>query len=122
VDEDAKTLPFAEAEPGATGLELLLSLGLKWGQESGVGLVRALAVMTSEPARVLAPALGTLQASVGRLAEGGVADVCVFDPQAEWAVSGDVLRSQGKHTPFSSYELPGRVRCTLVGGQFAYEA
>lgn len=33
VDEDAKMLPFAEAEPGATGLELLLSLALKWGQE-----------------------------------------------------------------------------------------
>jgi dihydroorotase len=53
VDEDAKTLPFAEAEPGATGLELLLGLALKWGQESGVGLTRALAVLTSEPARVL---------------------------------------------------------------------
>jgi dihydroorotase len=44
VDEDAKTLPFAEAEPGATGLELLLSLALKWSQDSGVGLQRALAV------------------------------------------------------------------------------
>ena len=31
VDEDAKQLPFAEAEPGATGLELLLPLTLKWG-------------------------------------------------------------------------------------------
>ena len=60
VDEDAKTLPFAEAEPGATGLELLLGLALKWGQESGVGLTRALAVLTSEPARVLGAALGTL--------------------------------------------------------------
>jgi dihydroorotase len=71
---------------------------------------------------VLAPALGTLQASVGRLAEGGVADVCVFDPSADWSVNGASLRSQGKHTPFGGYELPGRVRCTLVGGQFAYEA
>src|SRR5687767_12377087 len=53
VDEDAKTLPFAEAEPGATGLELLLSLSLKWAQEGGTGLARALAVLTSEPARVL---------------------------------------------------------------------
>ncbi|MGH8708109.1 MAG: dihydroorotase, partial [Burkholderiales bacterium] len=32
VDEDGKHLPFAEAEPGATGLELLLPLALKWGQ------------------------------------------------------------------------------------------
>ncbi len=122
VDEDAKTLPFAEAEPGATGLELLLSQSLKWAQESGVGLTRALAVLTSAPARVLGSSLGTLQASVGQLVEGGVADVCVFDPQAEWVVEPGALRSQGKHTPFSGYALPGRVRCTIVGGQLAYEA
>jgi dihydroorotase len=122
VDEDAKALPFAEAEPGATGVELLLSLALKWGQESGVGLTRALAVLTSEPARVLGNALGTLQASAGQLVVGGVADVCVFDPQAEWTVQPAVLRSQGKHTPFAGYELPARVRCTIVGGQIAFQA
>jgi dihydroorotase len=121
VEEDAKTLPFAEAEPGATGLELLLGLALKWGQESGIGLTRALAVVTSEPAAVLGNALGTLQASVGQLVEGGVADVCIFDPQTAWIVQADSLRSQGKHTPFSGYELPAKVRCTLVGGQIAFE-
>lgn len=120
VDEDAKMLPFAEAEPGATGVELLLSLALKWGQESGVGLTRALGVLTSEPARVLGNALGTLQASAGQLVVGGVADVCVFDPQSDWTVQPEALRSQGKHTPFAGYELPARVRCTIVGGQIAY--
>jgi dihydroorotase len=122
VDEDAKALPFAESEPGATGAELLLSLALKWGQESGVGLTRALAVLTSEPARVLGNALGTLQMSAGQLVIGGVADVCVFDSLTEWVVQPETLRSQGKHTPFSGYELPGRVRCTIVGGQIAFQA
>jgi dihydroorotase len=121
VDEDAKTLPFAEAEPGATGLELLLAMALKWGQESGGGLLRALAVLTSEPARVLGASLGTLQASTGQLVEGGVADICVFDPAAEWVVTSDALRSQGKHTPFSGYEVPGRVRCTIAAGLVAFE-
>ncbi|RZJ13313.1 MAG: dihydroorotase, partial [Haliea sp.] len=121
VDEDAKTLPFAEAEPGATGLELLLGMALKWGQESGVGLTRALAVLTSEPARVLGTALGTLQASAGQLVEGGIADLCIFDPQAVWTVTPQALRSQGKHTPFSGYEMPCRVRCTIAAGQIAYE-
>ncbi len=121
VDEDAKMLPFAEAEPGATGVELLLSLALKWSQESGLGLTRALAVLTSEPARVLGRALGTLQASAGQLVVGGVADVCVFDPQSEWTVQAEALRSQGKHTPFSGYALPGRVRCTIAGGQLAFQ-
>jgi len=122
VDEDAKTLPFAESEPGATGLELLLSLALKWGQDSGAGLPRVLAVLSSEPARVMGQALGTLQASAGQLVEGGIADLCIFDPQADWQVRAEALRSKGKHTPFAGYELPGRVRCTLVGGHVAYEA
>jgi dihydroorotase len=121
VSEDAKTMPFAEAEPGATGMELLLGLAMKWGQESGLGLPRVLAALTSEPARVLGRSLGTLQASIGQLVEGGVADVCVFDPQAHWTVTPAALRSQSKYTPFSGYELPGRVRCTIAAGQIAFE-
>ncbi|MEJ5989698.1 dihydroorotase [Ramlibacter sp. PS3R-8] len=122
VDEDAKTLPFAEAEPGATGLELLLGLALRWGQESGIGLVRALGVLTHEPARVLGSALGTLQASAGQLVDGGVADVCIFDASAEWTVTPERLRSQGRHTPFAGHALPGVVRYTIVGGQVAFES
>jgi dihydroorotase len=53
---------------------------------------------------------------------GAVADVCVFDPQAEWRVEPSALRSQGKHTPFGGYELLGRVRATLVAGHVAYQA
>ena len=121
VEADAKQLPFAEAEPGATGLELLLPLALKWGHAAGEGgVMRALASVTTAPAQVLGAALGTLQASVGRLAEGGVADLCVFDPEARWTVTPDALLSQGKLTPFSGYEMAGRVRCTLVGGHLAH--
>ncbi len=122
VDEDAKTLPFAESEPGATGLELLLSLAYKWHQDRGAPLLRALQVVTDGPAKVLGAALGPRLGRTGRLQVGGLADVCVFDPQAAWTVQADTLVSQGKHTPFSGYELPGRVRCTLVSGRVAYQA
>ena len=123
VDEDAKTLPFAEAEPGATGLELLLSLALKWSEDHGNGgLMRALEVLTSAPARVLGTSLGTLAASAGQLVKGGVADVCVFDATALWSPEPRELRSHGKHTPFSGYQLPGKVRCTLVGGHLAFQS
>ena len=124
VDDDAKTLPFAEAEPGATGLELLLPLACKWGTAGGlnsIGLMRALAVLTSEPARILGTTLGSLAASAGQLVNGGVADVCVFDPAAQWTVEPASLRSQGKHTPFSGYQMTARVRYTLVAGQLAYQ-
>jgi dihydroorotase len=123
VDEDAKTLPFAEAEPGATGLELLLSMALKWGdQNDKQGLMRVLQVLTSAPACVLGASLGTLALSAGQLVKGGVADVCVFDPAAEWTAAPAALRSQGKHTPFSSHLLPGKVRYTLVGGHLAFQS
>ena len=120
VDEDGKTLPFAESEPGATGVELLLSLALKWANEGGVGLVRALEVLTCAPARLLRPDHDPQTAGAGHLRVGVVADLCVFDPAAAWTVTAQNLRSQGKHTPFSGYEVPGKVRCTVVGGQIAF--
>jgi dihydroorotase len=115
VDDDGKQLPFSEAEPGATGLELLLPLTLKWAQEERLALPLALARVTSDPARVLG-------LSAGQLAPGTDADVCVFDPEARWTVERSSLRSQGKNTPFLGLELPGKVRYTLVGGQIVYEA
>ena len=120
VDEDAKALPFAESEPGATGLELLLGLTLKWATDSQVPLPRALATITSRSAAVLAASGAALPRGLGRLAVGEVADVCVFDPQAHWVVQADALSSQGKHTPFSGLELPARVRATVVAGQVAF--
>ncbi len=122
VNEDAKALPFAQSEAGATGVELLLSLALKWSLDGGASLTRALAVLTSGPAGVLGASLGKRQGRVGCLVLGGVADLCVFDPLAAWTVAPAALRSQGKHTPFSGYELPGRVRCTIIGGQVAFQA
>jgi dihydroorotase len=122
VDADAKALPFAEAEPGATGMELLWSLALKWGQEAGLPVAQVLSRITADPARVLGSTLGPLQDSVGHLAVGGVADVCVLSTQGHWLVGDAALRSQGKSTPFSGYELPGRVLATVVAGQVAFEA
>ena len=122
VDADAKALPFAEAEPGATGMELLWSLALKWGQEAALPVPQVLSRLTADPARVLGTTLGNLQDSVGHLAVGGVADVCVLSTEGHWLVSEASLRTQGKSTPFSGYELPGRVLATVVGGQVAFEA
>ncbi len=126
VAEDMKNLPFGEAEPGATGLELLLGLALRWGADAGLPLAKTLSRITCEPVRVLGDAVGSLASSAGRLVEGGVADVCLFDPAAEWRVTPDVLVSQGRHTPFAFAStgmlLPGRVRATLVAGTVAFES
>lgn len=127
VDDDEKLLPFGEASPGATGLELLLSLALKWGQDRALAssrhlpgdgaapspLARAVAKVTCDPARVLG-------LPCGRLDVGRVADLCIVDPEARWQVNAAALASQGKHTPFLGYELSGQVRTTIVAGHIAY--
>ena len=120
VDDDAKALPFAESEPGATGLELLLSLTLKWCIDSGVPFIQGLERITCAPGKLLGSLSNT--SGCGRLSVGGWADICVFDPQATWVVTSKALKSQGKHTPFSAYELPGQVRYTLVGGRLAFQS
>ena len=132
VSEDEKMLPFGEATPGATGVELLLSLAMKWSgadqqdQPAKDKLRQALAVVTQGPVKVLGDALGSLTHSAGRLIEGGVADIVLFDPAARWQVQPSALVSQGKHTPFAfqstGFELAGRVRLTLVAGQVAHDA
>lgn len=114
VDDDEKLLPFAEASPGATGLELLLSLTVKWAEEAGVPLARALARITSAPA-------GVVKLDAGRIAVGANADLCVFDAHAHWHVEPRALKSQGHNTPFLGYELPGVVRATLVAGRVGFE-
>jgi dihydroorotase len=122
VDEDMKALPFAEAEPGATALELMLGLTLQWGEQAGLTVAQALAKITSAPVQVLGDSLGSLGSSAGRLVVGGVADLCLFSPEERWVVRPEALRSQGKHTPFDGHELPGKVKCTVVAGQVAHEA
>ncbi|MDO8812945.1 MAG: dihydroorotase [Gallionella sp.] len=115
VDEDAKQLPFGEAEAGATGLELLLPLVLKWAQQEKIGLPDALAKATLQPARILG-------LDAGHLSVGAAADVCVFDPETFWKVEPGALKSQGKNTPFTGLEVQGKVRYTLVDGQVIYQS
>ena len=115
VDDDAKQVPFGEAEPGASGLELLLPLTLKWAAEMKLALPQAIAAITSRPAKVLGR-------NGGHLAVGQAADVAIFDPERIWNVERSALRSQGKNTPFIGLEMIGRVTQTLVDGHLVYEA
>ncbi|MEN5346978.1 dihydroorotase [Achromobacter mucicolens] len=120
VDARGKAEPFAASTPGATGLELLLSLALKWARDSRRPIGDALARVTSGPAAVLAavaPQLGPC----GHLGVDAPADLCLADLDAEWMVMPAALQSRGVHTPFAGMMLPGRVRATMVGGQPAWE-
>jgi dihydroorotase len=114
VDDDAKHQPFAEAAPGATGLELLLPLMLRWGAMKKRSLVQTLAPISCAPA-------GILGARSGRIEIGAPGDLVVFDPEAAMRIAPETLKSQGKNTPFLGYELQGRVRATIVAGKVVYE-
>ena len=118
VDDDEKLLPFGEASPGATGLELLLSLALKWADESvaqaNQRLSQALSRITVDAARVAG-------LTAGQLSVGSAADICIFNPDTMWTVQASALLSQGKHTPFLGYELQGQVHTTLVAGRIVFQ-
>lgn len=113
VDDDAKLLPFAESEAGATGLELLLSLTYKWAHLAGLDAANVVEWLSLAPAQI-----ANIQA--GHLMPGMPADIAVFDPEHEWIVSANTLVSQGKHTPFSGFPLIGKVSATVVAGQVAF--
>lgn len=114
VDDDCKLLPFAEADAGATGLELLLPLAIKWAYEQSLSISEAIQRITLIPANILGiPA--------GNLSLGAPADIVIFDPQAYWKITRSSLHSQGKNTPFLNMELPGQVRFTLIDGQIRFQ-
>jgi dihydroorotase len=114
VAEEDKLLPFGEAAPGATALETLLPLVLKWGEETGLPLGAVLARVTSAPARIL-------DEPTGKLAVGAKADIVAFDPRAHWTVGRNELVSRGGDTPFGGFELVGRAMLTLVGGEVRFD-
>jgi dihydroorotase len=114
VDDDAKLVPFAEAEAGATGLELLLPLTLKWANEQRLPLSHAIASLTCKPAAILG-------LSGGHLGLNSNADICLFDPEHYWKIEPKALKSQGKNTPFNGLELPGKVRYTILEGNIVHK-
>ena len=115
VDDDEKQVPFGESSPGASGVELLLPLTLKWAREMNVSLSQAIDLVSRGPAQILG-------IDAGHLSVDADADICIFDAQCEWQVSRHTLRSQGKNTPFIGHPMLGRVRFTVIDGHVDFEA
>jgi dihydroorotase len=113
-EPDAKLAPFAESEPGISGLETLLPLTLRLVEEKLLTLREALALLTSRPAEILGVDAGTLSV-------GATADICIIDPKRPWTLSADQFVSHGQNSPFLGWEFTGRVTHTLVGGEVVFE-
>ena len=109
-DADDKRLPFALASPGGAGLATLLGVTLAQVHGNGLPLLRALDLLTAQPARVLG-------IDAGRLAKGAVADLCLFDLERIWKVEAGSLPGKAPNTPFDGRALEGRVVGTWKAGR-----
>jgi len=114
-EPDAKQRPFPETEPGISGLETLLGLTLRLVEEKVLDLPTALARVTNGPADILG-------LPYGRLGIGSPADVCVFDPNQDWTLQLDSMRSGGRNTPFAGWDFPARITHTIFNGRVVYRA
>lgn len=112
-EPDAKLAPFSESEPGISGLETLLPLTLRLVDQGLIDLPHAIALLTANPAEVIA-------VDSGHLGVGATADVCIFDPAANWTLTAEAMVSRGRNSPFLGQSFQGRVTHTLVGGQLVF--
>src|SRR5262249_13891665 len=113
-DVETKRLPFAEAEPGAIGIETMLTAGLRLVHNGEIDLTLLLKALSSRPAELLNLPGGTLR-------PGSVADVVVIDLDVPRVLERDELKSKGTNTPFDEARLTGRVARTIVAGRTVYE-
>ncbi len=109
-DADDKRLPFAQASAGGTGLVTLLAVTLAQVHGGTLPLIRALGLLTVEPARLLGADAGTLR-------KGAAADVCLFAPEHAWRVESGQLPGKAQNTPFDGRALEGRVLATWKSGR-----
>ncbi len=110
-----KEQEFAAAPFGVVGLETALPLTLALVEEGVLSLERAIAALTTEPARVVGLKKGTL-------APGADADVVVVDPEAQWVVEPARFRSKGRNTPFAGWKVKGQVALTILNGTIVFQA
>jgi dihydroorotase len=113
-DLDAKLGAFPETEAGIASVETLVPLMLELSQQHGIALNHAIAKLTQQPASILGLAAGSL--SIGQ-----AADVCVFDPNANWQVNRQNWHSAGINTPYWQQNLRGRVTHTVQAGQLIFK-
>ena len=112
-DVDAKQAPFASTEAGISSLETLLPLCLRLSQQTSLKLSEVINKISCSPANILGINAGTLSI-------GTNADVCIFDENEDWQLSGDSINSRGKNTPFLGWNFQGKVKHTIINGDLLF--
>jgi dihydroorotase len=106
---ELKEMPFDQAPPGMLGLETALALALT---QLELPIERVLAFLSWQPAKIA----GVAGEHGGPIAKGSPANLCIFDPTAEWSVDARALASKSRNTPYDGMKLKGKVRHTIFRG------
>jgi len=111
VEEKAK--PMDKAPSGITGLETSLALGIKSLVQPGhISLMKLIEIMSKNPAEFY-------RLTPGSISEGAVADLVIFGENELWTV--DSYASKAVNSPFTGWELPGRIHYTICDGKVVFE-
>ena len=112
---DEKLVEFDRAPFGIVGLETCVPLVFDRLVRAGrIGVSRAIALLSTNPARVF-------RLPGGSLADGVAADITVLAPDAAVTIRAKDLKSKSKNTPFDGWQLKGAVAATIVGGRMVYK-
>ena len=113
-DQDAKRLPFNQAEYGAVGLETLLSLSLGLVKTYNFDICKIISLLTCNPAKIVG-------LKSGEIKKGANADVIVFDSEKPWKINPEIFYSKSKNTPFDGMLVEGKNLMTFIDGRLVFD-
>jgi dihydroorotase len=116
-----KSGDFVSAAFGISGLETALGSVMSLVHRGEIDLPILIARLSSGPVRTLPRIRQLAGGEVGTLQVGALADVTIFDPDAEWVVEPSQFVSKGKNTPLGGETLKGKVMATIYGGRVVYK-
>ena len=114
-DVETKRVPFADAAPGAIGLETLLAALLRLYNSGELSLLRIAELTSTSPARRFGLNAGTIK-------PGAPADIALVDLGYPWVVDQNDIVSRCRNTCFEDARFQGKVVKTWRNGKLVFGA
>ena len=114
--EDEKLVEFCQAPFGIIGFQTALPLSLNLVREGYLTLEQVVEKLSVNPARIIG------KKDIGTLRPGARANITVFDPEEEFYLTKDLIKSKSYNTPFLNQRLRGKVKFTVYSGKIVYKS
>ena len=114
--EDEKLVEFCRAPFGIIGFQTALPLALNLVREGYLTLSQLIEKLSTNPARIIN------KNDLGTLKKGARANLTVFDPNEEFVLTKDLIKSKSFNTPFLNWKLKGKVKFTIYNGKIVYKS